>query len=78
MQILINNNNAGGNNPDLITPIKRVMGGDEPAIKFLGVFIDPKLDYKYHVSKIIRKASSALYFMRNAKHLLDKKALLTL
>ena len=78
-QILVNYNNPGEHDPSLIIPISRVMGTDEdPAIKFLGLFIDPKLTYKYHASKICKKISSSLYFMRNAKNILDTKSMLAL
>ncbi len=78
-QIFANFNNQNQNDPSLITPIDRVMGSDDdPAIKFLGIYIDPKLNFKYHTGKILKKISSALFFIRNAKHLLDTKSLTAL
>jgi len=77
--IVLNYNNPGQNNPDLVHVLSRVTGSvEDPAIKFLGVYIDPNLNYKYHVQKIRQKLSSALYFMRTAKNLLDSKALTAL
>lgn len=75
-KIYIDNNNHNTHDPNLINPISQVTGGDDdPAIKYLGVFIDPKFNFNYHTSKICKKMSSALYFMRNSKHVLNQKAL---
>ncbi len=75
-QIYVNFNNKDENDPLLITPISRVSGqGEDSAIKFLGIYIDPKLNFKFHTNKILKKISSALYFMRKARHLLDEKSL---
>ena len=38
-----------------------------PAINFLGIFIDPELNFKFHVSPLTTKISKALYFIRNSK-----------
>lgn len=75
--LFINNNNANEPvDPSLIYPVLRVHGTDEdPAIKFLGIMIDPKLNFKYHVKMLMKKLSSALYFMRNAKNILSAKSL---
>ncbi len=78
--ISINNNNVDDlNNPINIHRISRVSGSqDDPAIKFLGLYIDPNFNFKYHVSQISNKISSALYFLRNAKSFLNVKALTSL
>ena len=77
LSIFLNHHNCGENfNASLINPIIRVHGSDnDPFIKFLGVNIDPKLNFKNHVSNLIKKLSSALFFMRNAKNILSTKAL---
>jgi Reverse transcriptase (RNA-dependent DNA polymerase) len=46
-----------------------------PAVKFLGIFIDGKINFKYHVSKISAKISSSLFFIRSAVNLLSEKSL---
>ncbi len=62
-----------------IHPLIRISTSSEiPAAKLLGLYIDPPLFYKYHVSTIRKTISSALYFMRTAKNLLDKKSLTSL
>ena len=71
LQLFINNHNLNEVfDEKLIKSVTRVIGTDgDPAVNFLGVFIDPKLNFKFHVSNPLKKLSSALYFMRNAKNL---------
>jgi hypothetical protein len=54
------------------------VNSEEPAIKFLGVFLDPKLNFKHHVAKIVSKISRSLYVIQMAKNLLSVKALKSL
>jgi hypothetical protein len=49
-----------------------------PAIKYLGVFFDPSLNFKYHVSQVSNKLSCALYTLRTVRNLLPLSALKTL
>jgi hypothetical protein len=45
-----NNSNVGSNDPTLCTPLERVHSLSKvPAIKFLGVYFDVELNFKYHV-----------------------------
>jgi hypothetical protein len=77
--IVINCNNANENNPDLIFPIERItVNSNTPAIKFLGIFLDPLLSFKFHINTISGKISKALYFIRSAKSLLSPIALKSL
>jgi hypothetical protein len=39
-------------------------------IKFLGVYIDPELNFRYHIDYLRRKISNSLYFINRAKNLL--------
>ena len=48
---------------------------DVPAIKFLGVYFDPALNFKYHISQIHNKLSKVLFILRRAKNVLTPKAL---
>jgi hypothetical protein len=44
--ISINYNNLGQNNPNLIFPLEKITANsDTPAIKFLGIYIDPMLSF---------------------------------
>ena len=49
-----------------------------PAIKFLGVYIDPKFNFKYHIDAIQSKVSRSLFAINSAKNFINKKALKTL
>ena len=45
IKIFINNNNFDSDNPNLKFPLEQVtISSDVPAIKFLGIHIDPQLD----------------------------------
>jgi Reverse transcriptase (RNA-dependent DNA polymerase) len=74
--VINNNNNVLDNNVNLIFPIERVHSNSEiPAIKFLGVFMDPNLNFKFHIQKIAKKISAGLYFIRSARNFLSQKSL---
>ena len=75
--LYLNNNNPNvEENVNLKIPLLRVLGKeDDPAIKFLGIYIDPNNDYKYHVKTVVKKLSTALYFLRTAKSFLTQKSL---
>ena len=47
-------------------------------VKFLGIYIDSKLEWHDHINYINNKLNSSLYAMRKIKHLLNRKHLLTL
>ncbi len=77
--ITINYNPPNENNTEKIFPISRVQGteGDE-AIRFLGVFLDPDVNFKYHLNVLSKKLSTAIYFIKAAKNLLTPNALKSL
>jgi hypothetical protein len=77
--LFINNNNPGNNDPQKIHQLHLVTTTDKvPAIKYLGVFFDPNLNFKYHISQVSNKLSRALYSLRTVKNLLPAQALKTL
>ena len=83
LQICIDNNDvlptSNSYNPTLVYPIIQVtISSEVPAIKFLGVFIDPNLNFKFHINFISKKISSALFFICQAKNTLPSKALTAL
>jgi hypothetical protein len=50
--IFINYNNSDSNDPNFKFTLEKVtVNSDPPAVKFLGIFIDPSLSFKYHISK---------------------------
>jgi hypothetical protein len=71
------------NNDDLpILPISRMSQVTDqcetPAIKYLGVFIDPKFNFRYHINHISNKLSRASFFLRKSKHFLTPSAMKSL
>jgi hypothetical protein len=77
--LFINNNNLGQNNPNFIHEINRVRSTDDiPAIKYLGVYFDPGLTFKFHVQQISSKISRSLFILKRAKNILSKNSLRTL
>jgi hypothetical protein len=48
---------------------------DLPAVKFLGVLIDPALSFKPHISNLKSKLSKSLFALRQAKNILPEKSL---
>ncbi len=59
----------------MIIPIENVnVNSIVPAIRYLDVYFDPQLNFKYHISTITNKLSKILYFFRQAKHVLTPKA----
>jgi hypothetical protein len=77
--ISINNNNTTDHSSARITHLSRISSSDDtPAIKYLGVYFDPDLNFKFHIQQISKKLSYALYSLRQAKNLLPPSALKTL
>ena len=70
LNIFCNNNNLDQDSAENISVISRVTVNDElPAIQFLGVFFDPSLNFKHHISTLKNKLSKALYALRSVKKL---------
>ena len=70
LKIFCNNNNLDQDSAENISVISRVTVNDElPAIKFLGVFFDPNLNFKHHISTLKNKLSKALYALPSVKKL---------
>ena len=76
INIELNFNNDNENEMNNISRLKYVNSQSQiPAIKFLGIFIDPNLNFKYHIDYIHKKISSSLYMINRAKHFLTQDAL---
>ena len=57
------NNDAETQNAQLINNLVRVtMESETPAIKFLGILIDPQLSFKFHINSISGKLAKSLFF----------------
>jgi hypothetical protein len=78
VKIYLDNNNCNVLSPSE-TKRKQLFSADpdskEPAIKFLGIYIDSKVNFKVHISKISAKIASSLFFMRGAVNFLSEKSL---
>lgn len=78
VNIFIDENDPGIPNPlsNLRKPVTCVSPeSDTPAIKFLGVYFDPGLTFKYHISQLNIKLSKSLFLLRRCKNLLGSKAM---
>ena len=49
-----------------------------PAIKYLGVYFDPSLNFKYHTQLLCKKISRTIYAIKTVKNVLPQTALCTL
>lgn len=78
--IYINNNDIGAPlDPLKLFSVPNVNSNSStPAVKFLGIHIDPLLNFKFHIDSISKKLSTALFFLRNAKHFLTFRAMKSL
>ena len=77
--IFINNNNSNSNDLNLFSEISRIFPDDKtPAIKYLGVYFDPNINFKFHIQSISSKLSKAIYILRRVKNFLPASALKTL
>ena len=71
LNIRLNFNNENQSDPLKIKNLSFINSNSEiPAIKFLGVYIDPELNFKYHIDYLKRKISISLYIINRAKNLL--------
>jgi hypothetical protein len=76
LSVFINNNNPGQNCTSRIHEINRVGVSDKvPAIKYLGVYFDPGLNFKFHLKQISIKISRSQYHLRCVKNILPPAAL---
>jgi exonuclease III len=81
INIYFDDNEPDSPNPDP-TLRKRISfvnhESDTPAVKFLGVFLDPALNFKAHINELNKKLSKSLFCLRRCKNLLTTKALKSL
>ena len=76
VQIFCNSNNEDFANPELIKLLPLISNNDDiPAAKFLGVYFDSNLSFKYQVSCVKKKLSKALYILRMVKKILPLHSL---
>ena len=74
--VVCQNNTEGRNVLENIVDLSRVSSENPtPAIKFLGVFFDPDLNFKFHISSLRKKLSKSLYALRSVKNTLNQNSL---
>ena len=73
--VFIDMNSVGESFPEKITKLELVDENNEGSIKHLGILLDTKLKYSYHLKKVHAKISKIIFSMRIMRHLLDKKHL---
>jgi hypothetical protein len=73
-----NNNYHDVYDANLKAPINCTNNLPSPKVKFLGVLIDPNLNFRTHIKSISAKIASSLFHLRAAKNVLSSKALTTL
>ena len=79
INVYLDSNNASENNPELISKLSFINSQSQtPAIKFLGVFIDSNLNFKYHIEYVRKKVSNSIYMINRVKNILCTEALLSL
>ena len=79
LSLFLNNNNPNESNPLRISTLTRVLSSDKtPAIKYLGVYFDPNLNFKFHINHISKKLSNALFALRRVSNFLPLSSLKTL
>jgi hypothetical protein len=77
--IYIDNNHYDDTyHPALKLPILSVNLLQMPKTKFLGVLLDPQLNFRFHVKSISAKIANSLYHMRAAINILSQQSLTTL
>ena len=79
-RVYLNNNDIGTvpEDPELVSEIIFLNTADEPVIRFLGLFLDPHLTFKYHIAKVVSKIAKGMFIIRTVKNILPESALKTL
>ena len=79
LNFFCNNNNLDQEQAENFSPLGQVTADDNiRAVKFLGVFFDPALNFKHHISRLKNKLSRALYALRSVKNTINQKGLILL
>ena len=79
-KIFLDNNdiNSVTTNESLISEIRFLNIEENPHVRFLGLYLDPHLTFKYHVSILASKLAKGLYIIRSTKNLISEFSLRTL
>ena len=76
IEIFLDSNNENEFDPSKCVPIIHVLPGDDiPAVRFLGVYFDPNLNFQFHIKTSSSKLSKALYILRSSNKNLMSESL---
>ena len=77
VNIVLNFNNEDDIQSEALTSHLTRVTSDSvvPAVKFLGIFIDPALNFKFHIHSICSKVSKSMFFLRSVKNFLPAAVL---
>ena len=81
VNFVFNNNEPGKpEKQELISPLERITNHSKPypAYKLLGVYLDENLNFNYQTNITLKKISRSLFSLRQAKNILNSKALKSL
>ena len=62
----------------ILSPKLKGWAGTVPAMKFLGIYIDPALCFNFHIKQISNKIARSMYAIQSAKNMLTSNALKSL
>ena len=65
-------------NPNLISELECLNTRNDPSVRFLGIFLDPHLTFKPHISHVARKVSQGLFILRKVKNMLPLSSMIKL
>ena len=76
-KLYLNNNdiNSLSCNEKYVAEIKFLNLDENAHVRFLGLYLDPHLTFKHHVSVLSSRIAKGLYIIRTSKRLLSEKAL---
>jgi Reverse transcriptase (RNA-dependent DNA polymerase) len=80
IELFVDNNNVSSENPNYCSVRKHAIcqittSCEVPAVKFLGVYIDPQLNFKFHIKQLSMKISKSLFFIKKSKFFLTSSSL---
>ena len=79
IDIYLDFNNSNQNNTNLKSKLEYVNKySPNPTIKFLGLYLDSELSFKFHIKEVQNKMSKSLYILRQVSKFLCKDSLKSL
>ncbi len=73
--VTINLNDPGVNDPSKITKINLIPNENESWARLLGILVDDKLSYRYHLATVQSKINKVIFSLKQMRHILDQRHL---